>query len=124
MWFGPLVPLDGQTVVELMDLYRKKFRDYQFDCYITILMLNARTVVPLFGIIYRPEDAEERDRAVTLYHWLVDDALSRGYQQFRCSRLGWDSVFKSTPDILAFHERIKDALDPHHIIAPGKYGIF
>ena len=124
IWFGPLVPLDGQTVFDIMDLYRKKFTTYEFDCYVTVLMLNARTVVPLLGIMYRQEDAVERERAVALYQELYDDALASGYQQFRCSRLGWSSIFKGTPDILALNTKIKDAVDPNHVIAPGKFGIW
>jgi 4-cresol dehydrogenase (hydroxylating) len=123
IWFGPLVPLEGQAVFDLVDLYRKKFRERGFDCYITILMLNARTVVPLMGIIYRTEDRSECDRAVALYQELYDDSLSRGYQQFRCGRLGWKSIYRDNPELLAVNSRIKEVFDPRHTISPGKYGI-
>jgi hypothetical protein len=123
IWFGPLVPLEGQVVFDLVDLYRKKFRERGFDCYITILMLNARTVVPLMGIIYRTDDKTECDRAVALYQELYDDSLSRGYQQFRCGRLGWKSIYRDNPDLLAVNTGIKEVFDPHHTISPGKYGI-
>lgn len=123
MWFGPLMPLEGQTVFEVIDQYRSKFHARGFDCYITILMLNSRTVVPLMGIIYRQEEPQERENAVLLYNELMEDSLSRGYQQFRCNRLGWDLIFKYSPEMLAFNEKIKEAIDPHHTLAPGKYGI-
>jgi len=80
-------------------------------------------VVPLMGIIYRQEEAAEVERATILYRELYDDALSRGYQQFRCSRLGWNSIFRDNPAILEFNTRLKDALDPEHVIAPGKFGL-
>jgi hypothetical protein len=86
-------------------------------------MLNARTVVPLMGIIYRTDEPAECKKAVSLYQELQQDSLSRGYQQWRCGRLGWDSIYKDSPDLLALNARIKDVLDPHHTIAPGKYGI-
>jgi 4-cresol dehydrogenase (hydroxylating) len=123
IWFGPLLPLEGRTVFELMDRYRTRFQECGFDCYITILMLNARTVVPLMGIIYRKEDAAETERAVALYRELHADSLGRGYQQFRCGRLGWESIYQHNPELLALNTRIKEAFDPGHTIAPGKYGI-
>jgi len=123
IWFGPLVPLEGQPVFDLMDLYRRWFRESGFDCYITILMLNARTVVPLMGIIYRTEDRSECERAVALYRKLHDDSLNRGYQQFRCGRLGWPSIYRDSPALLAINSKIKEVFDPRHTISPGKYGI-
>jgi 4-cresol dehydrogenase (hydroxylating) flavoprotein subunit len=123
MWFGPLVPLDGQTVFDLIDRYRARFHQCGFDCYITILMLNARTVVPLMGIIYRKEDPAETERAVALYHELHEDSLNRGYQQFRCGRLGWQAIYKHSPQLLELNTKIKETFDPRHTIAPGKYGI-
>ena len=123
IWFGPLVPLDGKTVFDLVDRYRTRFHECGFDCYITILMLNARTVVPLMGIIYQKENPDETERAVALYRELLDDSLSRGYQQFRCGRLGWPSIYKHRPDLLEFNTKVKESLDPRHTIAPGKYGI-
>ncbi len=123
MWFGPLVPLEGKVVFDLVDLYRSKFHELGFDCYITMLMLNARCIVPLMGIIYRTEDPAEMQRAVTLYEWLQADSLNRGYQQWRCGRLGWKNVYNGSPDLLEFNSKIKNAIDPRHTIAPGKYGL-
>jgi len=123
MWFGPLVPTDGPTVFELVDTYRRRFHECGFDCYITILMLNARTVVPLMGIIYRTDDQAERERATALYHELHEDSLRRGYQQFRCGRLGWDVLFRDNPEVRSLNTKLKQVFDPRGTIAPGKYGI-
>ena len=100
-----------------------KNRQHNFECYVTMLMLNARTIVPLMGIIYRPEDPKETERAVALYRELQEDSLRRGYQQWRCGRLGWEALFRDSPDLLDLNTRIKEVFDPHHTIAPGKYGI-
>ena len=67
MWFGPMVPNDGETVFEVMDCFRKKFAQHQFEFYITIMMISARTIVPFMGIFYRQEDASERERALAFY---------------------------------------------------------
>jgi len=124
MWFGPMVPNDGETVFEVMDCFRKKFAQHQFEFYITIMMISARTIVPFMGIFYRQEDASERERALAFYSELIEEALRRGYQQFRYSRLGWNSVYKNSPDLLEVNNKIKAVLDPNHIIAPGKFDIF
>jgi 4-cresol dehydrogenase (hydroxylating) len=123
MWFGPMVPLEGEALLDYVNDCRARFRAYDLDCYFTILMLNARTVVPLMGIMYRKEDPSEQDRVKALYLELFEEASRRGYQPFRCGRLGWPLIFKNSPDLLNLNEKIKNLVDPHHIIAPGKYGI-
>ena len=35
----------------------------------------------------------------------------------------WDHVFDAAPGILALNKKIKQALDPANLLAPGRYGI-
>lgn len=58
---------------------------------------------------------------------LVDEATAEGYGEHRTYLALMDQVMKTFDfndnALLRFNERIKDALDPNSIMAPGKSGI-
>jgi hypothetical protein len=44
-------------------------------------------------------------------------------QQYRTSTMYMDRIFSNAPEFLSFCQKLKKAIDPQGIIAPGKYGI-
>ncbi|WFP17033.1 FAD-linked oxidase C-terminal domain-containing protein [Citricoccus muralis] len=68
----------------------------------------------------------ENDNVLT--RTLVDEATAEGYGQYRTHLALMDQVMKTFDFndnvLLRFSERIKDALDPNSIMAPGKSGIW
>ena len=44
-------------------------------------------------------------------------------QQYRAGLQSWDDLFKDAPELKRLNGKIKTALDPNNIIAPGHYGI-
>jgi hypothetical protein len=46
-----------------------------------------------------------------------------GYQQYRAGLLAWPGLHADAPGLLALNHRIKAALDPRNVVAPGRYGI-
>jgi len=73
--------------------------------------------------LYDKDDADEAGRAAALYDALVSDMRAAGYQQYRAGLLAWEHLYDDAPALRALNERIKDALDPDNVVAPGRYGI-
>ena len=67
-------------------------------------------------------------RANRLFSDLVKTAASRGWAEYRTHTLFYDEVAKTydynNGAMLRWNETVKDAVDPHGIIAPGKMGIW
>ena len=79
-------------------------------------------ITTLWDLCHR-DDPAETARADALYQALLDDMRAGGYQQYRASLLAWDSLYQDAPMLKLLNHRIKVALDPQNVLAPGRYGI-
>ena len=79
-------------------------------------------------IIYDRNDAGMTSRARDLFKTLIRDAAASGYGEYRTHVSYYDDVANSydfnANAITRLNERVKDALDPDGILAPGKMGIW
>ncbi len=123
LWSVPVLPFKGQEVVEFTKACRLLFEKYKFDFYMTIMIFNARSVCPLMVILYDRKDGEEGLRAESLYREILCLSHRMGYQHFRAGINGWDQLYQSCPELKSFNQRLKKALDPSGVFAPGRYGI-
>src|SRR5206468_3680844 len=94
-----------------------------FDFYMALLPLNARSVVTLMAIFYAKHHPAEVQAAQRLYEELHQLSEEAGYQQYRTSVLHMPTILDRAPVAKEMMAKIKAALDPRHILAPGKYGM-
>jgi len=123
VWFAPIAPTTGRHVQELLDLCEPLFRCYGFDFYVASLMQNPRAVIVLMAIMYLKDNAEQIAKAQALYNELARVTEEVGYQQYRTSVGYMDRILDQAPEFKDFAGRLKTAVDPNNIIAPGKCGI-
>lgn len=123
IWFAPVLPFTSAAMIPFMAQARRRFEEFGFDYWVAILVLNPRAVTCLMNILYDKDDAEEGARAAALYDVLLDDMYEAGYQQYRAGLLAWRRLYENAPALQALSQRIKAALDPAAVVAPGRYGI-
>lgn len=123
IWFAPVLPFTSHDILPYLDAARKRFEDAGLDFWVAILVLNPRSVTTLMNILYDKDDPDETQRALGLYRSLLADLQAQGLQQYRAGLLAWDQVHAGAPQLLALNRRLKDALDPLKVVAPGRYGI-
>lgn len=123
LWSVPVLPFRGSEVVEFTRECELLFDQFNFDFYMTIMIFNARSVCPLMVILYDRMDDIECKRAEQLYDAILDLSHRMGYQHFRAGINGWKKLYQCCPELKAFNRKLKNALDPKGILAPGRYGI-
>lgn len=123
LWFAPIAPVTGRHITAVMDLCRPLYESYGFDYYAALLLVNPRSMVVLMAVYYQRDDFEQSARALKLYEALCEVTLQAGYQQYRTSIGHMDPILACDPVFHEYANRIKSAVDPNNIIAPGRYGL-
>jgi 4-cresol dehydrogenase (hydroxylating) len=121
-WFLPASPMVGRIANEQQALSRRILGEHGFE-FVTEYVCGPRMSRALHILPFNRKDAEECQRVSRCFLALLQAYAEAGYpiarapldmQQEAMARL------EGLPDVLS---RLKQALDPQGIVAPGKYGI-
>jgi 4-cresol dehydrogenase (hydroxylating) len=122
IWFAPIAPMTGGHVDELIGICRPLFERFGFDFYAALLVQNARSMILLTSIFFRKDDPRQVDGARALYAALGEATSRAGYQTYRMGVGSMGSLARTAPAFVSFTRRLKQAIDPDGMLAPGKYG--
>jgi 4-cresol dehydrogenase (hydroxylating) len=121
LWVSPVLPLRGSDMLAAYGLAEPVFREHGFDLFATFSMINERALGGVLTIAYDKEDRQEVERAQRCYHAVFGLMMEAGYIPYR---VGNHSMGELDPHGDVYWKtvaRIKEALDPNGIIAPGRY---
>ena len=125
--FSPIMPPDGALALGQFHSVKARHEAFGIDYY-TSFTLGHRHVSNINTIIYDRDDAHMTGQARGLFGALIADARVQGYGEYRTHLSFMDSVSDSYDfnDHAArrLNQKVKDALDPAGILAPGKNGVW
>ncbi len=121
LWISPVVPMTGRDATRVMDLVKPIFAEFSFDPLATFTMINERAMIGILNIAYDKSDAEETVRAGICYDGLFKALTDEGYFPYRTGLRGIPKLSKEGDVFWEVAGRIKHALDPAGVIAPGRY---
>lgn len=135
-WYGPLgshiccapvLPAVGGLALEHAAGAMKRFEEHGLDYY-SAFTVSRRHLVNVNTILFDASDAEMAARARALGLALQGDARLAGYGEYRAHldfmEFAADAFDFNDHALMRLNERVKDALDPRGILAPGKSGIW
>ena len=122
-WFSPVAPNRGADVVRQTDLARRIMDAHGVD-FMTGMTINGRDILNVMPLVFNRADAAETARVRACFDALLTEFAAKGYGFYRTGIGFMDRVAQLHGH--AGHEfalRLKRAVDPLGILAPGKSGI-
>lgn len=124
--FAPVMPQDGPKVLDYAKRVKAIYREMGQDYYSTFT-IGRRHINNVSLILYNRDDPAGTKRADALFRRLVGVALGEGYAEYR-GHIDYMDVIGGCYDFnnhaqRGLNDRVKAAIDPNNIIAPGRNGI-
>jgi 4-cresol dehydrogenase (hydroxylating) len=125
--FSPVMPPEGDLALAAFRKMKRRFEEFGLDYY-TSFTIGHRHINNINLILYDRDDAGMTAQARALFQAMAADAAADGYAEYRTHpdfmQLVADTYDFNGHALRGLAERVKDALDPAGILAPGKNGIW
>ncbi len=121
IWLAPVIPAAPDDAARLLDRARSVYAKHGFEMAATLTMISHSRMTAVFNISFDKSDARDTARAHAAYAELSSSLSAAGYEPYRLGIL--NTAFRhegAKQDVLM---RLKSALDPANILAPGRYGL-
>jgi 4-cresol dehydrogenase (hydroxylating) len=120
LWCSPVTPADGAQAEELVALAGETLLQYGFEPAISLTMITERSLACVISITYDRHVPGEDEKASACYRELLRRLSAAGFYCYRMTSQS-SAGLKSSPGYDSVLRSLKRSLDPHQILAPGRY---
>lgn len=121
LWYSPLVPMRAQRVRAYVDMVQRITERHGVEPLITLTSLNDRLFDSTVPLLFDRQQAAAVAAAQSCHHALLEEGRAQGWFPYRVGvdQMAWLAGLQD--DARAFHTRLQRTLDPHGLLAPGRY---
>ncbi|KAF2475131.1 FAD-linked oxidase-like protein [Lindgomyces ingoldianus] len=125
--FSPVSPIRGTDASKLYELAKNRHAEAGIDL-MPAFCVGLREMHLIVEIVFDGKDEGMKKRAEKCLRDMIDDAAALGYGEYRTHLALMDQVASTYSwndnALMKLNEKLKDALDPNGILAPGRCGIW
>jgi 4-cresol dehydrogenase (hydroxylating) len=121
LWLAPIAPMTGEHATTIEKIVEETLLNYGFEPAISMTLLTERCIDSVISITYDREIPEEEERALQCHDELLKKLTDKGYYPYRLSTRAMGQLPMPEASYCTMIDKIKEAIDPARIIAPGRY---
>lgn len=119
---GPICPAVGRDAAELLALIGRVYAEFGLRYTgSSFVFINPRTLIAVAHIVFDREDEATGIRAKACIDRLIQVLIENGYPPYRVGIQSMNALDPAGSTFWTTIRRLKAALDPDGIIAPGRY---
>lgn len=120
-WYAPLVPMRPADVRGFVHMVHEVTPRYGIEPLITFTSLNERLFDSTVPLLFDRNSPSAVAAAAACFADLLHSGKAQGWFPYRVGINAMPTLMDMQDSARTFHERLRRALDPHDILAPGRY---
>lgn len=121
VWSCPTLPLRGADVARATALAELVMLEHGFDPLLAMVVQTERTAYLIPLLVYDRDEPGADARALSAHDATLAALVGQGFLPYRLGIQSMDALPAARADWSSVLHRIKEALDPAGVLAPGRY---
>lgn len=121
IWYAPLVPMRPQGARAYVNLVTRIARKHGIEPLLTFTSLSDKVFDSTVPLLFDRNDPAQVAAAQACYRELLHEGRAIGVFPYRIGIGAMEDVLAMQESSREFHRRLREGLDPTHLIAPGRY---
>lgn len=121
LWYTPLVPMRAHDVRSYVNMIHDILPRYGIEPLITLTTLSERLFDSTVPLVFDRSNPKSVQDAQACYQELLHTGRAKGWFPYRVGVNTMPALQKMQVLSRAFHDRLQTSLDPHDLMAPGRY---
>lgn len=122
LWYAPLLTMNPQSCRDYVEWVKAVCIKHGIEPLITLTSLSERCWSSSIPLLFDRHDPQAREQAYQCYQELLVSGRTMGFLPYRLGAhsMSFPARHQATPALLQI---LKQAVDPHNILSPGRYGL-